>query len=70
MLEKRFIRLREVMSITGLSRTSLYELVKQGRFPSPRKPSPRVSLWCSEEILGWMDSLPERNSENQSKTNA
>ncbi|QOL48991.1 AlpA family phage regulatory protein [Massilia litorea] len=40
----RIIRIREVMSMTGLSRSSIYSAIKQGTFPAQLKPSARIGL--------------------------
>ncbi|MBN9454000.1 MAG: AlpA family phage regulatory protein [Bosea sp.] len=52
---KTFIRLPEVKQMIGISATStLYDLIRNGRFPKPIKLSPRVSVWDSEQIQNWM----------------
>lgn len=33
--EERLIRLNEVLTICGKSRSSLYEAIKEGKFPAP-----------------------------------
>lgn len=50
----RAMRLPDVMSKTGLSRTHTYRLVKQGDFPAPHKLSERVSVWNEAEIDAWL----------------
>ena len=47
------------MELTGLGRRQVYRLMNAGKFPKPKKPSNRVSLWFTDEIQSWMDSLPE-----------
>lgn len=49
-----FLRLPEVMHLCGLSRSTIYELIRKGEFP------PQVSLggknvaWLHSEITAWM----------------
>lgn len=48
-----FIRLREVLAICGKSRTSVYESIKKGVFPSPVKLGGRSSAWVKSEVMQW-----------------
>ena len=53
----RFIRIRDVMGLTGISKSHIYHLSATSDFPK------RVSLvpggsavgWVESEILGWVD---------------
>jgi prophage regulatory protein len=40
-----FIRLPEVKAVTGLSKTSLYALIKEKSFPAPVRLGPRAVAW-------------------------
>ena len=51
--EFKFIRLKEVLSITGLSRSTIYSEIKAGTFPKPVKHGARTSLWIKSEVLQW-----------------
>lgn len=51
---QRLIRLREVLSICGKSRSSIYESIKRGEFPSPVKLGGRSSAWVQSEVLEWV----------------
>lgn len=64
--EMRFIRLKEVLAICGKSRTSIYEAIKDGKFPAPVKLGGRSSAWIKSEIHEWVNSCikasrPEQN---------
>ena len=51
----QFIRIAEVKKMIGISATStLYDLIRDGRFPKPIKLSPRVSVWNTDQIQKWM----------------
>lgn len=52
----KFIRLPEVIEISGLSKTTIYELVAAGAFPSPVKIGPRASAWLLSELEAWAAS--------------
>lgn len=54
----RIIRIREVMAMTGLSRSSIYAAIKQGTFPVQLKLSTRSSGWLESEIVEWREMRP------------
>ena len=56
--DDRIMKLREVCAMTGLSRSSIYELIKKGSFPSQVKLSVRSSGWFWSEVKGWLESRP------------
>jgi prophage regulatory protein len=53
----KILRLNEVKTVTGLSRSSLYLMIKRGEFP---KNIPlnnfRAVGWLESEIQGWIES--------------
>lgn len=51
-----FIRLKEVLSICGKSRSSVYASIKSGNFPAPIKVGGRSSAWVKSEVLQWAQS--------------
>ncbi len=42
---RKALRCPKVLERTGLSKTHLYRLIQQGKFPKPHKLSERVSAW-------------------------
>lgn len=54
--EIRFIRLKEVLSICGMSRSSVYGAIKKGQFPAPVKLSTRSTAWVRSEVTLWVES--------------
>lgn len=48
-----FIRLPEVKAVTGLSKTSIYELIRAKTFPAPVRLGPRSVAWVKAEIRHW-----------------
>lgn len=52
----RLLPIREVQTIVGLSRASIYALMKVGKFPACRKVC-RTSRWINTEINDWIASL-------------
>jgi prophage regulatory protein len=56
MEEIKFIRLPEVIKVTGLSRSMLYLLMKRGDFPPPIKLGLRASAWIASDVSAWQRS--------------
>tara|TARA_B100000941_G_C28382774_1_gene488341 strand:- start:355 stop:603 length:249 start_codon:yes stop_codon:yes gene_type:complete len=55
--EPRLIKLQEVMEISGLKKTSIYKLKKQGKFPQTVPMGfVRSALWSNLEIYKWKES--------------
>lgn len=53
----RFIRLPEVLHLTGLGKSSIYGLMKQGRFPIRTKFNARAAMWRESEVLTWIQQV-------------
>jgi prophage regulatory protein len=54
----RLLRRPEVERETGLSRSSIYRLMDEGKFPRPRRTGHRAVAWPSVEIDAWKASRP------------
>ena len=52
----RFMRLPEVMQITGLKKTALYARIKEGAFPPPVPLGGHAVGWVADEVYGWARS--------------
>lgn len=50
------LRLTQVREITGLGRSTIYELIRRGEFPSSRQLGRRAVGWISSEIFQWVAS--------------
>jgi len=55
MAAKRLIPLREVLARTSVSKTRLYQLLKQGQFPRQLRVSPGRVAWVSSEVERWIE---------------
>ena len=63
----RFIRISEVISTTGLSRSHIYDLISKGAFPRQYKLGERASGWLESEVSAWIQSkITSADSSNQS----
>lgn len=48
------LRLPDVLRIAGISKTTLYGLVKVGEFPAPVPLGGRAVAWASTEVEAWV----------------
>lgn len=58
------IRLPEVLRLTGLSRTSVYELEGGGLFPSRVPIGPRAVAWPRDAVVQWCEAKIRAAREN------
>lgn len=54
-MPKSFIRLPEAMTRTGYSRSGIYKLISQGRFPKPVKIGTRAIAFIESEVDEWIN---------------
>lgn len=60
MTEIRFLRLPDVQTRVGLSRSQIYRMIQNGEFPAPVKIGGHISVWADTEIHGWQQEVLER----------
>lgn len=48
-----FLRLPDVKAVTGLSKTSIYEMIRDKSFPAPVRLGPRAVAWVRSEVRQW-----------------
>jgi prophage regulatory protein len=61
---KKIYRLPEVMTITGLSRSSIYLRMSTNDFPKPIKIGRRAVGWTEDSIITWQSTIMEANNES------
>lgn len=54
----RLLRRQEVEQIAGFNKSTLYDFIRQGRFPAPVRVGARAVRWRETDILRWLDGLP------------
>ena len=59
----RLLRLPAVLQRTGLSRSTVYVLMKAGKFPRPRRIGARAVGWSEDEIEAWINACPRGGSD-------
>lgn len=57
-MDERILSQREVMSLTGLSRTTLYKLRRKSMFPQAIKRGEQKIGWHRADIIDWIRSRP------------
>lgn len=66
--QDRFLRLPEVLLLTGLSKAQIYSLISSENFPRQIKLGIRASAWVESEVKAWMDSkVAEANQQKRGK---
>ena len=53
-----FLRLQAVNQVTGLSRSTLYRLIADERFPRPVRLGTRAVAWRRTDIDAWGETRP------------
>lgn len=51
----RFLRLKEVIALTGLGRSSIYKFMDENTFPKTVSLGGRAVAWVESEIEEWME---------------
>ena len=59
MLNRTIYRLPEVTARTGLSRSTIYDLIHKGKFPSQLNCGSRAVGWVENEIVDWIEARIE-----------
>jgi len=54
----KFLRIGQVMQLTGLSRMTIYRLELAGEFPKRRRLSKNSVAWLDTDIAQWAESRP------------
>ncbi|PQZ89967.1 MULTISPECIES: AlpA family transcriptional regulator [Pseudomonas] len=58
----RILRMKMVVEITGLARSTVYKYIAEGIFPKPITLGGRSVGWVESEVFAWIQArLAERN---------
>lgn len=55
-MAERHLRRRAVEGLTGLSRSTIYDLMKKGDFPRPVKLTGKAVAWPESAVSDWLTS--------------
>jgi prophage regulatory protein len=53
------LTIKQVVSLVGLSRSTLINRLKNGNFPQPVRLSARRIAWLESDVMNWINSLPK-----------
>ena len=59
----KLLTLRDVTAATALSRSAVYALMAQSRFPKPIRIGTRAVRWVEREVLDFIASRPRAGSD-------
>jgi predicted DNA-binding transcriptional regulator AlpA len=54
---ERLFNIKIVVAITSVPESSIWQLIKEEKFPKPYKISVRRDVWKESELMAYMDSL-------------
>ncbi len=54
-MSHRFLRLTDVKTLTGFSRSTIYMRIAENRFPKSIKLGDRAVAWLERDIDAWME---------------
>ena len=60
----KFIKLQNVMAITGMSRSSIYLAISEGRFPKQINLGVRSIAFLESEVQEWMEACVANRRSN------
>lgn len=58
----KHLRRKSVEEITGLSRSTIYHLMKNGEFPRPVKLTRKAVGWPESAVAAWLKSRHQTNA--------
>jgi prophage regulatory protein len=50
-----FLRQKQVLKFIPISKSNLWLMVREGRFPRPTKLGPRTTVWKAEELREYIE---------------
>jgi prophage regulatory protein len=53
----KLIKLPTVVELTTLSKSTIYKMVKDGKFPKPVQLSERATGWRVSDVDAWLNNL-------------
>jgi prophage regulatory protein len=55
-MKKLYYRINELSDILSMGKSTIWNLMAEGKFPQSIKISHGVTVWKSEDILKWVDA--------------
>ena len=54
---------KQVEARCGITRTTIYRLMRAGEFPEPLRVGVRAVRWSKDEIASWLESRPRSHGD-------
>ena len=65
----KFLKLKEVMEMTAMSRSNVYKMMSEGRFPQSVSLGPRAVAWVESEVQDWiLERIAQRDGGVETQT--
>jgi prophage regulatory protein len=58
---RRMLSEKQILELVPISRTTLFRMMKAGRFPKATYISPNRRCWFESEVVAWQQAIGERN---------
>ena len=58
-----FWRIKDILTILPIGKSTLWLMVKQGRFPQPVKLGPKITAWRISDIKKYLERFSQNNPE-------
>lgn len=52
----RLLRLTDVERLTGIKKSTIYQLMREGKFPNAVRISRRMTCWPESAVLTWVNA--------------
>ena len=62
---RSFLRLKQVKTLTGMSRSWIYDAIRRGDFPAPIPLGARAVAWDSAAIAVWQERCIQRSGKEE-----
>lgn len=60
----RLLSIQEVVAMVGLSRATIYDMVKRNTFPPQYRAGLRAARWRMSDVQKWIDGLTTATESN------
>ena len=65
----KFLKLKEVMEMTAMSRSNVYKMMSEGRFPQSVSLGSRAVAWVESEVQDWiLERIAQRDGGVETQT--
>lgn len=65
MIENRLIKLKEVIKLTSLSRSSIYDKIQKNKFPPQITLGGKSVAWLETEVDNWISEQVANSRDNK-----